>query len=175
MFGCTQNIPNRWSIFSSHVFFFMGTVKEHINNQHPARPNQAETTSPSGICSSLCRSFRPLSALHRLNLSSADTRIYPDMFLIQMLNNISFDIYPEIYSHSPDISRYKFWLIACHQFQNPKLILTHINPSILTSIVAVTMTWSYFDMTANMLSGIAKKDEARHRICKLAIRGRRPV
>jgi hypothetical protein len=77
--------------------------------------------------------------------------------LVQMLSNISFDIYPEIYSHSPDISRDKFWLIACHQFQNPKLILTHINPSILTSIVAVTMTWSYFDMTANMLSGIAKK------------------
>jgi hypothetical protein len=27
-------------------FFFVGTVKEHINNQHPARPNQAETASP---------------------------------------------------------------------------------------------------------------------------------
>jgi hypothetical protein len=28
------------------IFFFVGTVKEHINNQHPARPNQAETASP---------------------------------------------------------------------------------------------------------------------------------
>ena len=157
MFGCTQNIPNRWSIFSSHFFSLWGLLKNTSTINIQQGPTKLKQLPLRHLQLALSQFPSPFCASSpELEFSWHATYILI-FFLIQMLNNISFDIYPEIYSHSPDISRYKFWLIACHQFQNPKLILTNFNPPILTSIVAVTMTWSYFDMTANMLSGIAKK------------------